>query len=148
MTAHAFKFVFNPPPCTPPHVLHSHVCVSWCVCVCALYLHCVHAILCVCVCVWVCACVRVILCACVFAMFCMKMLISVCFVRLYTIDLYNYGYLRIVCFTLSCKALCVSKRALKVHHHHYYYYYPSRVLYLGVSSFVVNTVTSSFHDWC
>ena len=34
-----------------------------------------------------------VLCASVFAMFCMKMLIFVCFVRLYTTDLYNYGYL-------------------------------------------------------
>ena len=33
----------------------------------------------------------------VFAMLCMKMFVNfVCFVHLYTIDLYNYGYLRIV----------------------------------------------------
>ena len=54
-----------------------------------------------CVFVCVCVCVR----ACVFVMVCIKMLIFVCFVRLYTIDLYNYGYLCIVCFSLSCKAL-------------------------------------------
>ena len=42
---------------------------------------------------------------CVFAMFCMKMLIFVCFVRLYSINLYNYGYLCILSFSLSCKAL-------------------------------------------
>ena len=33
------------------------------------------------------------------------LLIFVCFVRLYTIDLYNYGYLRVVCFSLSCEAI-------------------------------------------
>ena len=60
-----------------------------------------------CVCVCVCVCVRTctILCACEFAMFCMKMLIFICFVCLYTTDLYNYGYLCIVCFSFSCKAL-------------------------------------------
>ena len=39
------------------------------------------------------------MCACVFALLCMKMfVIFVCFVRLHTIDLYNYVHLRIVCF--------------------------------------------------
>ena len=52
-------------------------------------------------------CVRTILCACVFAIFCMKMFVNfrICFVCLYAIDLYNYGYLCIVCFSLSCKVL-------------------------------------------
>ena len=45
------------------------------------------------------------LCACVFAMFCTEMLIFVCFVHLYNIDLYNYGCLCFACFSLSCKAL-------------------------------------------
>ena len=40
------------------------------------------------------------------------LLIFVCFVRLYTIDLYNYGHLCIVCFSLSCKALWDSESAL------------------------------------
>ena len=55
------------------------------------------------VCAILCAYMPTILCACVFAMLCMKMFVN--FVRLYTTDLYNYGYLRIVCFSVSCKAL-------------------------------------------
>ena len=96
ITAFTFKLVFTPPP---PHVLLSHVCVSWCAC--ALYWHCVQAILCarararVCVCVCVCARARVrvraILCACVFAMLCIKMFVN--FHMFCTIV-----YLRIVCF--------------------------------------------------
>ena len=47
-----------------------------------------------------------ILCACVFVMLSWKcLLIFVCFVRLYTTDLCNYEYLRIVCFSLSCKVI-------------------------------------------
>ena len=76
------------------------MCVSWCAY--ALYWHCVCVILCVCGGGWG-AHVRVwaILCACVFAMLCTKILIFICFILLYTTDLYNYGYLRIVCFSLS-----------------------------------------------
>ena len=66
-----------------------------------------------CVCVSVCVCgggggVRVFL-PC-FVLRCL--LIFVYFVRLYTIDLYNYGYLRIVYFSLSCKALWDSKSSI------------------------------------
>ena len=68
----------------------------------------------------VCARARAILCACVFAMFCMTMLILVCFVPLYTTDLYNYGYLCIVCFSLNCKALWDSESALYAPHYYYY----------------------------
>ena len=89
VTVLAFKLVFTT---TPPTFSAVRVCVRQCAC--AFYWHCVNANLCMCVCVCTCA----ILCACVFAMFCMKMLIFVCFVRLYTTDLYNYGYLCIVCF--------------------------------------------------
>ena len=71
-------------------------------------------------CVCVCVRARAILCACVFAMFCMTMLILVCFVPLYTTDLYNYGYLCIVCFSLNCKALWDSESALYVPHYYYY----------------------------
>ena len=53
--------------------------------------------------------VRATLCACVFAMICMKTFVNFCV--LYTcnciplICIYNYGYLCIGCFSLSCKAL-------------------------------------------
>ena len=61
------------------------------------------------VCVWVCArahaYARDLVCVC-FAMLCMKMFVNfTCFVCFYTIDLYNYGYLHIVSFSLSCKVL-------------------------------------------
>ena len=76
---------------------------------CALYWHCVckQSSVCVFVCVFVCVCVS----ACmhvhlvhVFVMLCMK-IIFVCFACLYTIDLYNYGYLHTACFSLNCKVL-------------------------------------------
>ena len=82
------------------------VCVSGCTC--ALYWHCVCVIrggrggggTCDLVCmflpylVWKC------------------LLIFICCVRLYTTDLYHYRYLCIVCFSLSCKVLWVSKSTL------------------------------------
>ena len=84
------------------------VCVSVCVRVCT---RCV----CVCarararVCVYVCVCVCAILYVRVFAMLCMKMFVNFrmfcVLVYDYTVDLYNYRYLRIVCFSLNCKAL-------------------------------------------
>ena len=68
--------------------------------------------MCVCVCVRACVCafvrmsVLMISCACVFAMFCIQMFVNFhVFIRLYTIDLYNYGYLCTVCFSSSCKVL-------------------------------------------
>ena len=74
----------------------------------ALYWQCVCTILCVCVfvhAVYVCFCHTLYENVCSFD-------ISVCFVYLYTIDLCNYRYLHIVCFSLSCKALQVSERAV------------------------------------
>ena len=73
-----------------------HVCVYVPVCICFLMALC--AILCVCVFV----CVHANLCAC-FLWRCL--LIFICSVRLYTIDLHNYAYLCIACFSLSCKVL-------------------------------------------
>ena len=82
------------------------VCACVCVCVCGgghvlfIGIVCVQSSVCVCVCV----CVR----SCVFAMLCVKIFVNfhvlyTC--KLYTTDLYNYGYLRIICFSLSCKVL-------------------------------------------
>ena len=51
----------------------------------------------------------------------MKMFIYVCFVRLYTSDLYSNGYLCIVYFSLSCKALGDSEIARKVPYYYYYF---------------------------
>ena len=81
-----------------------------CVCVCFLLAVCVWTFVCVCVCTRTHA--RDFVCMRFFAMFCMKMLIFVCFVRLYTTDFYNYGYLCIVCFSLSCKRLRFWKRSI------------------------------------
>ena len=54
-------------------------------------------------------------------------------IRLYTIGLYNYGYLRIVRFSLSCKALSVSESSLYkfpiiIIIINYYYYYNTSLL--------------------
>ena len=118
----AFKLVFTPPPPPPSAPCHFQPCV----CVCALFIEimCVRFV-CVCVCVCVCArarararlCMRVLLSCFVWRC----LLIFVCFICLYTIELYNYGYLCIVCFSLSCKALYVSESALKVPSYYYYY---------------------------
>ena len=84
MSVLAFKLVFTPPS-------QPRVCVCVCVCVCVhagvhvLFIgtDCVHA-------KPLCVCARS-----------GAMLIFVCFLCLYTIDFYNYGYLCIVCFSLS-----------------------------------------------
>ena len=56
------------------------------------------------VCVYMCVCVC-------FTMLCMKMLINLCvFCLLVYIYFWIYGYLCIVCFSLSCKALWVSQK--------------------------------------
>ena len=61
----------------------------------------------ICVCVCVCVCVHVQFCVRVFLpCFVWRcLIIFICSVCLYTTDLYNYGYLCIVCFSLSCKVL-------------------------------------------
>ena len=60
--------------------------------------------------VCVCVCVRARACelACArSAMLCIKMVVNICVFcfLVYTTDLYNYGYLHTVCFSLGCKAL-------------------------------------------
>ena len=65
-------------------------------------------ILCVCVCVHVQFCVRVFLPCFVWR----GLIVFICFECLYTIDLYNYEYLCIVCFSLSCKVLWNSENTL------------------------------------
>ena len=65
-----------------------------------------------CVCVCVCVCVHATLCACVFTMLCVIFVCSFLYVLYACIDLYNYGYLSVVCFSLSRKVLQVYKSAL------------------------------------
>ena len=57
----------------------------------------------------VCVCVLDLVCVC----FCHALYENfVCSVCLHTTDLYNHGYLHIVCFSLSCKALSVSESTI------------------------------------
>ena len=78
-----------------------------CVCACVRVRACVRACVRVRACVCVCVCARARDFVCVFLpRFVSRcLLISVCFVRMYPINLYNYVYLCIVCVSLSCKAL-------------------------------------------
>ena len=86
------------------HVLLSCVYSSGCLCVCSLLALYVCTILCVCAHVFAC---MLILCVHVFAMLCRKMFVNChMFCMLVYIPLiYNYRYLRIVCFSSSGKVL-------------------------------------------
>ena len=100
ITALAFKLVYTPP--TPPS--QPHVCMCEPVSVCSLLALCACDPVCVCgvcVCVWVHMRIHVCVIFCVVFLPCFVwkcLLIFICFVHLYTTDLYSYGYLHCTFF--------------------------------------------------